>query len=760
MQQPVAAPSRRSAVIGRELRVEPDGTRVHLRQCPLCECMCGLEIHLDDDDHVKVIRPDRDDVWSKGYICPKGTTLGRLHEDPDRIRTPMIREGDTWREVSWDEAFAKCEELLHPVREAHGEAAMTAFIGNPAGHSYTLSRYGALLMGKVGFHSIYSAGTVDQWPKNVSSILMYGNMWKIPTVDIAHTDVWIIMGGNPQASGGSLLASPDQLAQIDGIIERGGKVIVIDPRRTATADRASEWIPIVPGTDAALLLAMCNVIFADDLFELGAVDGLVNGVDEVRAACAAFTPERVAPFCKVPADTIRRLAHDLAGASAGGLYGRIGLCNQEFGTLASWLVDVVNIITGQFDKQGGMLFGRPPITPITWIPSTKLMGEPEFGKWRSRVRGAPEILGQVPCSCLAEEIATPGDGQIRALINIAANPVISVPDSQHLDDALPMLDAMIAIDCYLNETTRHAHVFLPGPSPLESPHIDELMWAWSIGTAAKWSDQLFDLPDDWVPEWEILARLGWIASGHHDADFDFETLDDEWFTMLCHMYGRDPAATLPLYDHGGPERMIDMQLRMGPDGDRYGEVPDGLNLQKVKDAMHGIDLGPMVPGRVAEVLGTPSGRIELAPEYILGDLPRLERALQRDPEAFVLVSRRNIKSKNTWMHNIKVLVKAGNRCTLIVHPDDATELGLVEGAAARVSSEAGSIEVPVEISDEMMRGVVSLPHGWGHDKPGTRLSVAREHAGVNSNLLAPGHFVDELSGNAAVNGIPVEITPA
>ena len=671
MEVRVDAPAR---VIGRVHRVEPDGTRVHLRQCPLCECMCGLEVHLDAEDHVKVIRPDRDDVWSNGFICPKGTTLGRLHEDPDRIRVPMIREGSPddpqWRQATWDEAFARCEELLHGVLDEHGIEAMTAFIGNPAGHSFSLSRYGALLMGQAGFPMIYSAGTVDQWPKNVSSVLMYGNMWKIPTVDIAHTDLWIIMGGNPQASGGSLLASPDQLAQIDGIKARGGQVIVIDPRRTITADHASEWIPIVPGTDAALLLAMANVIFAEGLHSLGAVDGLVEGVEAVREACASYTPERVEAFCKVPAATIRRLARALAGARAGGLYGRIGLCNQEFGTLASWMVDVVNIIAGQFDKQGGMLFGTPAGEPFVWKLDTALTGAPEFGRWRSRVRGAPEVLGQVPCSCLAEEIATPGDGQIRALINIAANPALSVPDSQHLEDSLPLLDCMIAIDCYMNETT------------------------------------------------------------------------------------------LPLYDHGGPERMIDLQLRMGPWGDRYGEVPDGLNLERVKAAEHGVDLGPMQPGRAAEVIGTPSGRIELAPEYILSDLPRLDAALERDPDSLVLVSRRNIKSKNTWMHNVKVLVKAGNRCTLLMHPEDAADAGLVDEAIALVSSEAGSVEVPVEISDEMMPGVVSLPHGWGHDRPGTRLSVAREHAGINSNLLAPGHFVDVLSGNQAVNGIPVQVVRA
>lgn len=756
MEVPVAAPTR---IIGRLHRTEPDGTRVYLRQCPLCECMCGLEVSVDADDHVKLIRPDRQDVWSKGFICPKGTTLGKLHEDPDRIRTPMIREGDTWREVSWDEAFAKCEELIHGVLDDGGIEAMTAFIGNPAGHSFSLSRFGALLMGQANFPSIYSAGTVDQWPKNVSSVLMYGNMWKIPTVDIRRTDHWIIMGGNPQASGGSLLACPDQLAEIDAIRARGGKVIVIDPRRTGTADHASEWTPIRPGTDAALLLAMANVIFTEDLFTLGAVEGKVLGVEQLRAAVEEFTPELVAEFCHVPAETIRRLAREFAAAERGGLYGRIGLCNQEFGTLASWMVDVINIIAGQFDKVGGMMFGKPAADPLVWKMNTAMTGAPEFGKWRSRVRGAPEILGQVPASCLAEEIATPGPGQIKGFINIAANPTISVPDSQQLEDALPLLDCMIAIDCYMNETTRFAHVLLPGPSPLESPHFDELMWGWAVGSAAKWSDQLFEMPEGTVPEWEILARLGWLCTGKKDADFDFSVLDDGWFSTLCMLYGRDPETTLPLYDHGGPERMIDLQVRMGPWGDRYGENPDGLTLAKIKEAPHGIDLGPMVP-RVDEMIGTPSGMIELAPEYILGDLPRLRAALERDPQGFVLVSRRHIRSKNTWMHNVKVLVKGKDRCTLLVHPDDAAELGLIDGADARVSSEAGSIEVPVEVSDEMMRGVVSLPHGWGHNKPGTRLSVAREYAGVNSNLLAPGHFVDELSGNAAVNGIPVEVAPA
>jgi anaerobic selenocysteine-containing dehydrogenase len=435
------------------------------------------------------------------------------------------------------------------------------------------------------------------------------------------------------------------------------------------------------------------------------------------------------------------------------------LCNQEFGTLASWLVDVVNIITGHFDVEGGLMWGKPVSAPLAWLNNTDRTGAPTFGRWRSRVRGAPEVLGQVPASCLAEEIAEPGPGQIKALVTIAANPAISAPDSARLEAALPMLECFIAVDNYVNETTRFAHVILPGVSPLESPHLDELIWGWAARSAVKWSDALYELPDGHAEEWEILTHLGWLFSGGSNADYDQTALDDGWFRALCGMYGVDADTVMAEYDHGGPERIIDLSIRMGPWGDRYGEVPDGMTLEKVKAVPEGIDFGPMV-SRADEMVRTPSGRIELAPEYVLGDLTRLKQRMERDPDGLVLVSRRHLRSKNSWMHNVKVLVKGKDRCTLLIHPDDAAACGVSDGGRARISSEAGSIEVPVEMSDEMMPGVVSLPHGWGHDKPGTRLSVAREHAGVNNNLLAPGTFVDELSGNAAVNGIPVEVVPA
>jgi anaerobic selenocysteine-containing dehydrogenase len=379
------------------------------------------------------------------------------------------------------------------------------------------------------------------------------------------------------------------------------------------------------------------------------------------------------------------------------------------------------------------------------------------------VSGVPEVLGQVPAAFMAEEIATPGEGQIKMLVTVAGNPVISVPDSARLEAALPELECMISVDNYLNETTRFAHVILPGPSPLETPHFDEVLWGWAARSGSNWSDPVFPPPPDRPDEAHIVARLGWLCTGGKNDDFDFETLDDNWFAALCRSQELDAAEIIPLYDDGGAERIIDLQVRTGPWGDRYGEVPDGLTLEQIKAQPHGIDMGPMVP-RADEMVCTPDGLIDLAPEYIVGDLPRLlARVAATDVTAddgFRLVSRRHLRSKNSWLHNVKVLVKGKDRCTLLVHPVDAVGTGLVDGGRARVTSEAGSIEVPVEVSDEMMPGVVSLPHGWGHDKPGTRMAVAREHAGVNNNLLAPMHFYDTLSNNHAVNGIPVEVVPA
>lgn len=731
---------------------------VHLRTCPLCEAMCGLEVHVEGEQ-VQLIRGDRDDVWSKGFLCPKGTTLGHLHDDPDRLRSPMIRDGEHWREASWDEAFRRCEELLSSVRERHGDNVTTAYIGNPVAHAFSLSRYVGLFVGLAGLECIYSAGTVDQWPKNVSSMLLYGNMWSIPTPDLARTDHMVIMGGNPQASGGSLMACADVLSHLDAIRERGGSVVVVDPRRTGTAERADEWVPIVPGTDAALLMAVLHTLFAEDLVDADAVHPLVDGVDRVAAACSDWTPERVTETCGVPAERIRRMARELAGAPTSVLYGRIGTCNQEFGTLCSWLVDVVNILTGNFDRPGGAMFSTPVAWAINSLDDPQWADGVEFGRWRSRVGDVPEVLGQVPVGLLAEEILDGGDRAWRALVTIAGNPVISSTNPARLDEALAGLECMISVDNYLNETTRHAHVILPGLSAMEQPHFDDLILGWAVRSVGNYSPPVLDPPPEHPGEWAVLTVLGALMAGMSVDDIDVTALDDGYFAALCDAKGIDAAQVMGHYDRPGPERLLDLQIRTGAFGDRYGELPDGLTLQHFVDTPHGIDMGPMQPC-LDELIRTPDGRVDLTPRHIVDDLPRLAARLDRPREGLVLTSRRHLRSNNSWMHNVPVLVKGRDRCTLLIHPDDAARCEVEHGAVARVSSARGSIEVPVEVSDEMMPGVVSLPHGWGHDKDGTRLSVAREHAGVNNNLLADPYAVDVPSNNAAINGIPVEVVPA
>ena len=723
----------------------------HLRTCPLCEAMCGLEIHVDGGKVTK-IRGNRDDVWSRGHLCPKGVSLGAVHHDPDRIRSPLIKVDGAWQEVSWDAAFRRCTELLTPVIEKYGIGAVTAYTGNPLAHSFSLARYAGVLMGMSGMPVTYSPGTVDQWPKNLSSHLMYGLWWNFPVPDIERTDLMVIMGANPAASQGSLLAAPDVMGLINGIRNRG-KVIVIDPVRTQTAAQADEWLPIVPGTDAALLLAVTHTLFDENLLN---PSPYVDGVDTMRQVAQDWPPERVSAVTGIDEDRIRRLARELAGAEKSVVYGRIGLCNQEFGSLASWLVDVINILTGHFDTPGGAMFPKPAAWSITAQPLPGLEGGlPEFGRWHTRVRGAKEVLGQAPVSCMTEEIATPGDGQLKALITVAGNPVLSTPGGDKLDEVLPMLEAMISVDLWLNETTRHADVILPGLSPLEQPHHDDLILLFAIRSIANYSAPVFD-PGERPHEWEILIRLTGLCTGTPAEDVDVAAIDDGFFDYLAFTQGVDGAEIRKLYDHGGPERMLDLTLRTGPFGDQYGKNPGGLTLDLLKANPNGIDFGPMVP-QLPDILGTPDKKIRLAPQYLLDDLPRLAARLERPAEPLVLVSRRHLRSNNTWMHNVPALMKGRDRCTLLIHPDDAARCGIADDDVVTVKSEAGEIKVPVEVTDAIKPGVVSMPHGWGHGKPGTRMSVANNSPGANTNALSPPTFLDEPSGNGALNGIPVTI---
>ena len=748
----------------RETTVPSDG--VYTRTCPLCEAMCGLRVHVESG-RVAKIRPNPDDVWSKGHICPKGTTLGDLHHDPDRVRRPLVKEDGVFREASWEEAFARCAEGLQGVIARHGAAAVAPYVGNPTAHNYSLSRYVPAFIAMAGLPVTYSPGTVDQWPKNLTCALMFGGMWAFPAPDLDRCEHLLVMGANPHASQGSLLAAADVLGRFDAIRERGGRVVVIDPRRTGTVRHASEWVPIRPGADAALLLAMTHVLFAEDRVDLGHLEGRVAGVDAVRDLAAPWTPERVQGVTGIDAETIRRLARDLAEAERAAVYGRIGLCNQEFGTLASWLVDVLNVLTGNLDREGGAMWANPIAWSLTSLPNPEFAEGFTFHRWRSRVRGAPEVLGQVPVSCMAEEIATEGEGQLKALITIAGNPVLSSPGADRVDEALPLLEFMVSVDNWVNETTRHADVILPGLSSMEQPHYDELLWSWAVRNCGKWNPALFEAGDR-PAEWEILLTLAALCQGADPESVDTAALDQLFFAGLVagltqmpgsRIAGRDPEEIVAATAGTGPDRLLDFTIRTGPWGDRMGADPDGLTLERLAAHPDGIDKGPMTP-RLDEVLATPSGRIELAPTYITDDLPRLVAALERETPSLVLVSRRDIRSNNSWMHNVSGLVSGRDRCTLLVHPDDAERSGLEDGKPARIRSGVGELVAPTRVTDEMMPGVVCLPHGWGHDKPDARLSVAAEHAGVCNNVLAPGDFVDVPSGNAAVNGIPVEIGPA
>lgn len=746
--------------------------RTAYRSCPLCEAGCGLEISLKGDpgnEEVVRIRGDRDDVFSHGFICPKGSTLKQLHEDPDRVRTPLVRRDGKLQPATWDEAFAEIEARLLPIIEKHGRDAVAVYLGNPTVHSIAGLLYGRVLLKALGTSSIFSASTVDQRPKEISSGLMFGGSLSVPVPDIDRTDYLMILGANPWASNGSLATAPDWPGRMTAIIERGGKVVVLDPRRTRTAEEASEHHMIRPATDAFFLMAIVHTLFADGLVDLGTVGDYVEGLDEVERAATDFSPERVGSICGIDADTIRRLAHELSAAPQAVVYGRIGTTTQEFGTLASWLVDVVNALTGNLDRPGGAMFTRAA------LGASNTRGTPGKGRGirigvrHSRVRGLPESLGELPVVCLAEEIDTPGDGQIRALITHAGNPVLSIPNGNRLDAALESLDFMLAIDIYVNETTRHADVLLPASSPLAKSHYDLALLQLAVRNVANYSPPVLPLAPGDPEDWEVLAKLALILQGM-GRDADPAVVDDLTISTLVQqsigdehspIHGRDANDVLAeLAPRTGPERILDFMARTGPYGDGFGARPGGLTLDLLLEHQHGIDFGALEP-RIPDVLRTPSGMVELAPEPLIADVDRLRTALDRDRNGgMLLVGRRDLRSNNSWMHNVSVLVKGKPRCTLHVHPTDADRLGLEDGGSACVSSRSGKIEVPVDVTDAVMPGVVSLPHGWGHDLPDMAMSVATAHAGVNSNLVADEECYDALSGNAVLNGLPVTVAPS
>ena len=742
----------------------------HFRTCPFCEATCGLRVEVEDG-RVAAIRGDEDDVLSHGFICPKAFGLKELREDPDRLRAPLVRRDGELRESTWEEAFAAAADGLGPILEERGRDAVAVYAGNPNAHSLAAMIYLRVFLKALGSKNVYSASSVDQMPKHFSAGHMFGHWTSIPVPDVDRTDHLMIWGANPLVSNGSLLTAPDMRGRIRAIRERGGKVVVIDPRRTRTAEHATEHHFIRPGTDALALFALVTTLFEEGLADPGQHRGLINGLDEVERLAAEFTPERVTGFCGIPAAELRRMARELAAAERAAVYGRIGTTVQEFGTLASWLVDVLNVLSGSFDRPGGAMFARAAAA------QSNSTGTPGRGRgavanrWQSRVRGLPEVLGELPVSALAEEIETPGEGQVRALVTVAGNPLVSTPNAGRLERAVASLVYMVSVDIYLNETTRHADVILPAPSPLAKSHYDLVFTQFATRNVANYSPPMLERDGDLVPEEEIFLRLTGIVTGQGPTA-DTEAIDDavagaliarEVGTADSPIEGRDPGEiAAALEPRRGPERILDLMLRTGAHGDGFGALPGGLTLERLEASPHGVDLGPHEP-RLPDVLRTPSGMIELAPEPITRDVERLRARLDAAGNGarldMVLIGRRQLRSNNSWMHNLNALVKGKDRCTALVNPVDAQRLGLADGARVRLRSAAGELEAPVEVSDEMMPGVVSVPHGWGHDADGVRLRVAAAHAGVNSNLAADETRVDVPSGNAVLNGIPVELEP-
>jgi len=743
--------------------------RTVFRTCPLCEATCGLEITVNPQEQVVRIRGDQKDVFSHGFICPKGSTLKQLHEDPDRLRKPLVKRDGKHVEVSWEEAWQVVNDGLKGVIERHGRGALSAYLGNPNAHNLGPQLFSAVMLRSMGSRNVFSASTVDQVPKHVAGGLMFGTPQSIPVPDVDHTDYLMMLGANPYASNGSLCTSPDFPGRIQAIRARGGKVVVVDPRRTKTAEESDEWISIRPGTDGLFLAAMVNVMFAENLVSIEPrIASLLNGVDELRDAVAAFTPAAVQEVTGVSAETTTRMARELCAAPTAAVYGRIGVNTVEFGTTNAWLIDAINVLTGNIDSRGGAMFTTPGTGSSTTRGAAGKGKGFAMGRGHSRVSNKPEVLGEYPVAVLAEEITTPGENQVRALITVAGNPVLSTPHSNQIDAALAELEFMVSIDIYLNETTRHADVILPPPSALEKDHYDVGLYIYAVRNIANYSVPVLQKDDASPEEHEILLKLAGILQGLGPDNDPLALEEQTIYAMVTgavsnsgsNIHGRDADEILNMLSAGGRRgtaRNLDFALQTGPYGAAFGANPGGLSLDVLLANPHGVDLGALEP-KMPEMLRTPSGRIELSPEVFINDLKRLKESMvDVDLDQMLLVGRRDLKSNNSWMHNIKVLTKGSLSCTAHIHPNDAARIGAVTGTALRIASRVGEVQVPAEVTDSVRPGVVSLPHGWGHSVPGTKLAVAGEKAGVNSNILTDDQVLDPLSGNAVLSAIPVTV---
>lgn len=692
-------------------------TLTHYRTCNLCEAMCGLEIRVEDGKVTK-IEGDKNDPFSRGHICPKAVALKDIYEDPNRLKFPVRRTAEGWEQISWEEAFNEVVDKIKGVQLKYGNNAVGMYQGNPSVHNLGTSLNSPAFAKSLRTKNLFSATSADQLPHHFAAWQMFGHPMLMPIPDIDNTDYMLIIGGNPIASNGSIMSVPDVANRLKAIQKRGGKVVVIDPRFTETAAKADEHYFIRPGTDAFLLLAMIQVIFAENLVDLGKLAEFTDGIETLREIALPFTPEKVEKQTGISATQIRQLVYDFTNAKASVCYGRVGVSVQTFGSIAQWLINAINVLTGNLDRVGGAMFTAPAVDFLARAKS-----ENKFNRWQSSVRKLPEFLGELPVATLAEEILTEGESQIKAMIISCGNPVLSTPNGVQLDKAFEQLEYMVAIDIYINETSQHADIILPPATGLEVSHYDLTFHVLAVRNTAKYSEALFSKSEGARYDWEIYQELAHRLNSSSDAPFNPEP----------------------------PEVKLDMGLQFGP----Y-----KLSLQQLKDNPHGIDLGALKPSLPQRLL-TPDKRINIAPELLVKDIDRLRKSLEmaqlQNGFDYLLIGRRHLRDNNSWMHNSERLVKGRNRCTLMMHSADAQNLNLDSQSIVKVSSRVGCIELPVEITDNMMQGVVSMPHGYGHARKGVQLDIATKHAGVSINDLTDEYVLDELTGNAAFNNVAVKV---
>ena len=678
------------------------------RTCPLCEAMCGLTLEVSAY-RVHGVRGDPEDAFSGGYICPKAVGLMDIQHDSDRLYQPLRRRNGTWEAAGWDHAVAETVQRLADIRRAHGDDAVAFYVGNPATHSYSATLAALAFARALHTRNVFSTASVDYLPHMFAAYHSFGNRVLLPVPDVDRTEFLLILGANPVVSNGSVMSAPNMARRLKDLRSRGGRLVVVDPRRTRTADLSDTYLPIRPGTDVLLLLAVIHTIFAEELAAPARLAGFTDGIVQVRQAVEPFPPERAAPWTGIEPEAIRRLAREFAAAPSAACYGRLGLCTQPFGALCCWLMIVLNVITGNLDRVGGAMFTTPAADLARLVAILRQKGT--FGSYRSRVRGLPEFAGELPLACLAEEIETPGPGQIRALVTLAGNPVLSAPNSRRLEAALDSLDFIVAIDFYLNETTRHADFVLPGTFALEHDHYDLLLNALAVRNVAHYSAPVVPPPASGREDWQILLDLATGIARHSGG-------------LRAGLQGVQAA----LLRRFTPRRVLAVALRFGPYGAGRHPFRKGLTLRKLERAGRTIDLGPLQPGRLPRLLFTKGKRILLAPELMLTDLQRVDASFRTATAAgqLLLIGRRQLRDNNSWMHNVPRLMKGRNRCTLWMNPTEAARLGLADGQQVLIRSSAGTLQAPLQVTDEIREGVVSLPHGYGHGRDGTRLTGATQ----------------------------------